>query len=90
MKRFPMRLLFALLLSFTPLAAEVNILVAYFSKSGNTEKMAKALDEGAGGVKGVTASLKKISEVTQADLKAADGLAVGSPVYMRDVAPMLP
>ncbi len=78
-----------LLLSCAPLVAEVNVLVAYFSKSGNTKKMAEALAEGVGQVDGATATLKRIDKVTKADLEKADGLAIGSPVYMGDVAPKI-
>jgi len=70
-----------------PAAADVRILVAYHSKSGNTEEMAKALAEGVRKVDGTKVSVKRIKDVTKADLEKADGLAVGSPVYMGDVAP---
>ncbi len=78
----------ALLLALTclPTAAEVHVLVAYHSKSGNTQKMAEALAEGVREVEGAKVSVKRIEDVTKSDLEKADGLAVGSPVYMGDVA----
>lgn len=70
-----------------PAAEPLKVLVAYHSQTGNTEKLAKALAEGAGSVDGVESVLRKIGEVTQQDLETAGGIALGSPVYMGDVAP---
>ncbi len=67
-------------------AADVKILVAYHSETGNTEQMAQALAAGAREAEGVEVSLKPIAEVSKADLEAADGIALGSPVHMGDVA----
>jgi NAD(P)H dehydrogenase (quinone) len=59
----------------------VEILVTYYSKSGNTEKMAKAVSEGAAEVEGVNVTLKKVEEVNVDELLNYDGLIVGSPTY---------
>ena len=64
---------------------DVGILVAYHSQTGNTETMAEALAEGARG-KEADVVVKRIGEVTKGDLDAADGIALGSPVHMGDVA----
>ena len=66
-------------------AQEVNVLVAYSSRTGNTETMAEALAEGARS-EGAEVVVKRIGEVTKADLETADGVALGSPVHMGDVA----
>ncbi len=66
-------------------AQDINILVAYHSQTGNTEKMAEAVAEGARG-KGITVILKKVAALEQADLEAADAVALGSPVHMGDAA----
>lgn len=66
-------------------AQDVRVLVAYHSQTGNTEKMAEALAAGARG-EGVTVVLKKVAALEQADLEAADAVALGSPVHMGDVA----
>ena len=66
-------------------AQDVSVLVAYHSQTGNTEKMAEAIAEGAIG-EGVTVVMKKVTELTQADLEAADAVILGSPVHMGDVA----
>ena len=63
----------------------MKILVAYYSMTGNTEKMAKAVVEGAKSA-GADVTVKKASEVTSADLKAADGIIMGSPTYYGQMA----
>lgn len=64
----------------------VAVLVTYHSLSGNTEKMARAAAEGAQAVPGARATLKRVGEVTAADLFAADALIVGSPVYWANMS----
>lgn len=66
-------------------AEDVSVLVAYHSQTGNTETMAEALAEGARG-DGAEVVVKRIGDVTREDLVAADGIALGSPVHMGDVA----
>jgi len=84
---FRLAALFALA-SLTVSAQEpVRVLVLYYSQTGHTETMACALSEGAASVEGAESLLRKVDEVTQAELEAADGIALGSPVYMGDVAP---
>jgi len=58
-----------------------KILVVYDSRSGNTEKMASAVADGANGVKGVNAVAKKASQTSVEDLIGADGIIMGSPTY---------
>jgi len=58
-----------------------KILIMYHSKTGNTEKLAKALAEGAKKVSGITVELMKAESVTQEDVIGADGYAVGSPSH---------
>jgi NAD(P)H dehydrogenase (quinone) len=53
----------------------------YDSRSGNTEKMATAVLEGAKNVEGVEPVLKRIDDVRLEDLQAADGIIMGSPTY---------
>jgi NAD(P)H dehydrogenase (quinone) len=59
----------------------VRVLVAYYSRTGNTEQMARGVVAGVERVPGVAASLKKVEEVSQADLEATDGIILGSPTY---------
>jgi NAD(P)H dehydrogenase (quinone) len=58
----------------------MQVLVLYFSKGGNTAKLAHNIAEGvkAGGAEAV---IKKTSEVTTDDFLNAAGVIAGSPVY---------
>ncbi|NWF86579.1 NAD(P)H-dependent oxidoreductase [Candidatus Bathyarchaeota archaeon] len=58
-----------------------KILVVYYSKSGNTEKMAFAIGEGAKQVKGVEVAVKKAEQTSLDDLLSADGIIMGAPTY---------
>ena len=63
----------------------MKIVVIYDSKTGNTEKMAKAIAEGASKV--ATVEVKKIGEAFPLTVMAdADGVAFGSPVYYADIS----
>ena len=56
-----------------------KILIVYYSQTGNTEKMANAVAEGARGIEGVDVILKKAVDATLEDLLTADGFALGTP-----------
>lgn len=64
----------------------MQVLVLYYSKGGNTRKLAEAIAEGANAVAGVDAVLKSTAEVAQDDFLAADGIIAGSPVYFGGMA----
>ncbi len=59
----------------------MQVLILYFSKSGNTQKLAEAIAKGVEKVEGVNGVLKNTDEVTQEDFLASDGIIAGSPVY---------
>ena len=59
----------------------MQILVLYFSKGGNTRKLAEAIAKGVEQVDGVTALLKKTDAVTKEDFADSSGVIAGSPVY---------
>ncbi len=62
-----------------------KVLVAYFSLSGNTEKMAELVGEGVR-FAGHQAILKKVSDIKNAeDLVGYDGYIFGAPTHFRDV-----
>jgi len=67
------------------LQAPVRILVAYYSRTGNTEKMARAVVEGANQVPGVVTMLMKVADASKKDLEAADGLILGAPTYFANI-----
>jgi NAD(P)H dehydrogenase (quinone) len=62
-----------------------RVLVAYYSRSGNTEKMAGGVMEGVRRVPGVAAVLKKLDQVTKDDLRGADAIILGCPTYYANV-----
>ncbi len=57
-----------------------KILIAYSSKTGNTEKLARAIARGVE-AEGGEPLVKSAPEVTKEDLVSSDGLIFGSPVY---------
>jgi NAD(P)H dehydrogenase (quinone) len=67
-------------------ATLVKVLVTYHSLSGNTERMAEAVVEGAKSVSGTEVLLKRVGKVTADDLFSADAVVVGSPVYWSNMS----
>lgn len=61
--------------------ATASILVAYDTRTGHTERMARAIAEGVGSVEGAHAVLRAQEDVTEDELAAAAGILVGSPVH---------
>src|SRR5262245_4143675 len=64
----------------------VTVLVAYHSATGNTEKMAEGVAEGARAVSGTSVLLKKVADVVAGDLSGSDAVIVGSPVYFANMS----
>ncbi|WP_297337145.1 flavodoxin family protein [Algoriphagus sp.] len=79
-----------LFLSLIPIFgfAQQHILVAYFSQSGSTQKMAEEIANGIASEDQI-ALLKPIDEVNSEDLLNAQAIIVGSPVYNGNPAPEL-
>ena len=68
----------------------MKIMVVYDSQTGNTERMAKAVAEGAGSVAGVEVDVKKVGEpFTLSTLEKADGVIFGSPCNYANVTPAM-
>jgi NAD(P)H dehydrogenase (quinone) len=62
-----------------------TVLIAYYSRMGNTEKMAEYIAEGVR-LTGNSAELKKISEIKEEkDFGGYDGFVFGCPTYHRDI-----
>jgi NAD(P)H dehydrogenase (quinone) len=57
-----------------------KIAVVYYSRSGNTEKMAEFVAEGARQA-GAEVVLKRVKDTDVKELKEADGIILGSPTY---------
>ena len=62
-----------------------SVLVLYYSRTGNTQKMAKIITEELK-VKGQDATLKAIDDVNVDELEVADGVIIGSPTYYGTMA----
>jgi NAD(P)H dehydrogenase (quinone) len=67
----------------------MEILILYYSKGGNTRKLAEAIAEGVNQVEGVSANLKNTEDVTKDDFVACSGMIAGSPVYFGTMAAQL-
>jgi len=61
-----------------------KLLILYYSQTGNTEKMAKAVEEGAKSVTGVNVELKYFARPEE--LAEADGIILGMPTYHHDMS----
>jgi NAD(P)H dehydrogenase (quinone) len=59
----------------------MKVLVLYYSKGGNTRKLATAIAKGVESVEGVEAVIRRTDEVTKEDFVNAAGVIAGSPVY---------
>jgi flavodoxin I len=62
----------------------LNLLIVYYSQTRNTEKMARAVEEGAKSVVGVNVELKYFAR--PADLAEADAIILGMPTYYHDMS----
>jgi len=64
----------------------MQILVMYYTRTGNTKALAEAIAEGVREVEGVECVLKEASEVSKEDFLESDGIIAGSPVYFGTMA----
>jgi NAD(P)H dehydrogenase (quinone) len=62
-----------------------KVLIIYYSRSGNTEKMAQYIAEGLK-KEAVEVEVKKVQEVKPDDLLKFDGIIIGSPTYYGTMA----
>jgi len=67
----------------------MQILVLYFSKGGNTRKLAEAILKGVERVDGIEGVLKHTDDVTKEDFVSSEGIIAGSPVYFGVMAAQL-
>jgi len=59
----------------------MQVLILYYSRGGNTRKLAEAIAEGVREAAGVKALLRDTTEVTKEDFVNSAGVIAGSPVY---------
>jgi NAD(P)H dehydrogenase (quinone) len=64
----------------------MQILILYYSKGGNTRKLAERIAEGVESIFGVKALLKSTQEVKKEDFVDSAGIIAGSPVYFGAMA----
>lgn len=64
----------------------MKVLIMYYSKSGNTKKLAYEVAKGVKTVSDVECIIRSVSEVTKEDFVSSDGIIVGSPVYFGSMA----
>lgn len=57
-----------------------KVLILYYSRTGNTEKMARLIEEGAKEAL-AQATVKPVTDASLEDLQAADAIVIGSPTY---------
>ena len=62
-----------------------KILIIYYTRSGNTEKLAKYIEEGIKSEE-VEVVCKKVQDVNVKELLDYDGIVIGSPVYYGTMA----
>lgn len=62
-----------------------QILITYYSGSGNTERMTEEIAQGAKGL-GIAVQVKEIEYCTLNEVAAVDGFVVGSHTYFSNVA----
>ena len=60
-----------------------NVLIVYTTSTGNTEKMAQAVADGARSIEGAEVVLKEASEATKDDARWCDAIIMGSPMRHR-------
>ena len=61
----------------------LKLLIVYYTQTGNTEKMARAIEEGAKSVVGIDVELKYF--VRPEELVEADAIILGMPTYYHDI-----
>lgn len=68
---------------------QANVLISYYSNTGNTKQMAEAVARGVEQVEGITLVIKTVDQTTLLDLLDADAIIVGSPVINAGMAPQV-
>lgn len=63
-----------------------KMLICYYSRTGHTEHMARAVADGAAGVAGAEAVVKAVADVEARELLDYDAVVLGSPTYYGSMA----
>jgi len=79
-------LIFNIFVMVPVVIAQTHVLVTFHSETGNTEKMAQVVAEGARSVDSVHVKLLSVEQTEISDLLKADAIIVGSPVHNANVS----
>lgn len=86
-------LLFVLFIGFVDFSFayenKTEILIVYYSLSGNTKLLAEAVEKGANEVEGVSVKICSVDSARMEDVKSANAIILGSPVYNANTAPKI-
>jgi len=63
-----------------------KVLIVYYSRSGNTEKMARLIEEGLVSAGGVEVAVKRVQDTSIEEFLDYDGIIAGSPTYYGSMA----
>ncbi len=63
-----------------------KILIVYYSRTGNTEEMARLIAQGVEKEAGVDVEVKAVQDAKIEELLSADGVVIGSPTYYGSMA----
>ena len=71
------------------MAGVVEVLVLYYSRTGNVEAMAKVVAEGVNSVEGASSKLRRVDYANVDDFISCDAVAFGSPNYFGYMAGLM-
>jgi len=63
-----------------------KVMIIYYSRSGNTKKMAEFISEGLRKEEAIDVEVKPVQECRVEELLGADGIVIGSPTYYGSMA----
>ncbi len=63
----------------------VRVLIAYYSRTGNTKQVAEGVAVGVKRIAGAVAIVKSVEDVSKRDLEAADAIVLGCPTYFSNI-----
>jgi NAD(P)H dehydrogenase (quinone) len=68
---------------------KTEIMIVYYSRTGNTKLLAEAVAKGAKEIEGVSINLCSVDSAKIKDVKSAHAIILGSPVYNANTAPKI-
>jgi NAD(P)H dehydrogenase (quinone) len=68
---------------------KTEILIVYYSRTGNTKILAEAVARGAKEIEGTIVKISSVDSASIKDVQSADAIIIGSPVYNANVVPKI-